>query len=66
MLIVDGRKELLEEMTSSNQEVLGFVVQEFATLRNQTFFDDLMFGTFNAARGRIVRERIKAISRLMN
>ncbi len=64
LLIVDGRSELLDEISSGNRVVRDFVIEELSTLQSQPYFQDLIAGTFQAARGLIVRERIRAISNL--
>ena len=62
LMVVDGRRELLSDVKAAPLEVSAFLAREFAELLTQPFFADLIAGTFEPARGAIVRERINAIA----
>ena len=62
LLVIEGRKELLDEIQIAPLEVQEFLMQEFKELWETVFFDDLIAGTFQVNRGNIVRDRIAAIS----
>jgi hypothetical protein len=62
LMVIDGRAELLNEIKNAPFEVRDYLAQELSVLQNKMFFDDLIAGTFQSARGNIVRERVKVIS----
>jgi hypothetical protein len=62
LMVIDGRKELLEDIKNAPLAVQNYLTHEFKHLQNETFFDDLIAGTFLTARGSIVRQRVRAIS----
>ncbi len=62
LMIVDGRMELISEITSTIPELRDYLTAQFLALRSSAFFDDLLSGTFRAARGQIVRGRWDAIT----
>jgi predicted nucleotidyltransferase len=66
LMVIDGRTELLEDIKNAPLAVQNYLTHEFKLLQHQTFFDDLIAGTFLAARGNMVRERVLAISNLRN
>ena len=66
LMIVDGRSELIAEIASTIAELREYLREQFATLQSSAFFDDLLSGTFDAARGQIVRGRWDAIANQTN
>ncbi len=60
LMVVDGRKELLTEIQNAPLEVQHYLAQEFGVLKQETFFDDLLVGTFDI-RAEIIRERLEKI-----
>jgi hypothetical protein len=62
LMVIDGREELLEDIKNAPLTVQNYLTHEFKHLQHKTFFDDLIAGTFLAARGSIVHERVRMIS----
>jgi predicted nucleotidyltransferase len=62
LMVIDGRKELLDDIKNAPLEVQNYLTNEFKQLQQETFFDDLIAGTFLTTRGSIVRERVQTIS----
>lgn len=62
LLIVDGREELLAEVTAADNDVQNFI--EFRALLDQADFDDFLDGNIRGPAGRveIVRDRFVSIS----
>ncbi|MGV1926572.1 MULTISPECIES: nucleotidyl transferase AbiEii/AbiGii toxin family protein [Agrobacterium] len=64
LLIVDGREELLAEITASDINVRNFIAGQFRELLDQADFDDFLDGNIRGPAGRveIVRDRFVSIS----
>ncbi len=62
LMVLDGRRELLEDMQAAPLEVSRFIAIEFAGLLVRPFFADLIAGTFEPNRGAIVRDRMSEIT----
>ena len=64
LLIVDGREELLAEVTASDNNVRNFIAGQFRALLDQGDFDDFLDGNIRGPAGRveIVRDRFVSIS----
>jgi hypothetical protein len=66
LMIVDGRSELIAEIANTVPELREYLTEQFAALQSSAFFDDVLSGTFDAARGQIVRGRWDAIANQTN
>lgn len=64
LLIVDGREELLAEVTAADDDVRNFIAGQFRALLDQNDFDDFLDGNIRGPAGRveIVRDRFVSIS----
>jgi predicted nucleotidyltransferase len=66
-VLIDGRPELIDELTSQSDELRAYVNKELAALRDQPHIDYVVqsavagYGGVAEARAVIVRERIEAI-----
>ncbi|MBN7808648.1 hypothetical protein RMS29_024155 (plasmid) [Agrobacterium rosae] len=64
LLIVDGREELLAEVTAAGNDVRNFIAGRFCALLEQGDFDDFLDGNIRGPIGRveIVKDRFVSIS----
>jgi hypothetical protein len=64
IILVDGRKELLEEIETTDEDVRQYIAEQFCALQAHRDFEYFLDGNINEGAGRvdIVRARIEAIS----
>lgn len=64
LLVVDGREELLDEISAAESNVRNFIAERFRALMDQSDFDDFLEGNIRGPDGRveIVRDRFVTIS----
>jgi hypothetical protein len=63
IIVVDGRKELLDEIEKTDEEVRQYIAGQFCALQTHQDFEHFLEGNINEGAGRadIVRSRIDAI-----
>lgn len=63
-IIVDGRKELIDEIANTDEDVRQYIAGQFCALQAHRDFEYFLDGNINGGRGRvdIVRRRIEAIT----
>jgi predicted nucleotidyltransferase len=62
LVLLEGRRELLDDIMVTPLNVREYLGREFSDLRNQSYFDDVLAGTFNNPQQRaMVRQRIEII-----
>jgi predicted nucleotidyltransferase len=66
IILVDGRKELLEEIAKTDEDVRQYIAEQFSALQMHRDFEHFLDGNINEGAGRagIVRSRIDAITDL--
>jgi len=64
LLVVDGRKELINEVKSAADDIRIFIAEQFQTLQQHYDFDGFVAGNIRGSEGRvdIVRDRFAAIA----
>lgn len=64
LLVVDGREELVAEIQNADDDVRGYIAEQFKALLAHDEFDHFLEGNIRESEGRvdIVRERFVAIS----
>lgn len=64
LLVVDGRKELINEVKSAADDIRIFIAEQFQTLQQHYDFDGFVAGNIRGPEGRvdIVRDRFAAIA----
>lgn len=64
LLVVDGREELIDEISNADSDIRSFVANEFRALRQHYDFDHFIEGNIRGPEGRtdIVRRRIATIA----
>ena len=63
IILVDGRKELLDEIASTDEDVRQYIAEQFWTLQSHRDFEHFLDGNINeGGRAEIVRRRIKDIT----
>lgn len=63
IILVDGRKELLDEIASTDEDVRQYIAEQFWALQSHRDFEHFLDGNINeGGRAEIVRRRIKDIT----
>lgn len=64
LLVVDGREELVDEITHTHEDPRRYIAEQFKTILKHADFDHFLEGNIQGPEGRvgIVRERFVAIS----
>jgi predicted nucleotidyltransferase len=65
LLVVDGRRELVDEVKAAQDDVRGYIAEQIATLLKTPGFEDFLAGNIRGPEGRvgIVADRLAALSR---
>lgn len=66
IILVDGRKELLDEIANTDEDVRQYIAEQFCALQTHRDFEHFVEGNINQGAGRadVVRSRIEAITDL--